>query len=571
MENSMTELSNEEELNLTPKLPENKNNIFEKKPIMMPTLSKVVKKKIGNNLLKKSKKMNREKDQLFLEHQRNSIHYMKNFRSNLPNIITSLTPIEKRNQYKRISVAQKNKSNNKNPYNSRNFEFSMLNYHNSDTANFFENEQLNNTFHLKKINKIKSNKYNENDNEMYLSQILLKKNKNNMPIGNNNLYSRNIENISNKNNINYSYLTQNNLNASIKNYNNNKLKFSLNKKNLMHTIKKPSKINIEKKNLKYKIPLDMINNYNYGKKKIINNFIEEGAGNTRKLNIKQRNNKSANKEIIDCSINDNQNNEEEININDPKAFIKSTLIAFNGLVSQAQELGQILIDNKDMMSSENNKELNNNNKLKETSDEINDMNNLNVKSKINKLNQEIKNEHQTVEELQKINSDLNNKINLFNENSQQYENKVKELVTVINQIKNSNNNTSNSNSNSDNNSNGIGNNNFLKKDNNFTVMLENKPKKKKEKFGFVETIFMKDDKFELIVKKKPPQYNISNKENWTIHKINKEPKLKFVNINKEEKEKGKDKANEEDYLDAASQIANQIIIESLISMENEDE
>ena len=571
MENSMTELSNEEELNLTPKLPENKNNIFEKKPIMMPTLSKVVKKKIGNNLLKKSKKMNREKDQLFLEHQRNSIHYMKNFRSNLPNIITSLTPIEKRNQYKRISVAQKNKSNNKNSYNSRNFEFSMLNYHNSDTANFFENEQLNNTFHLKKINKIKSNKYNENDNEMYLSQILLKKNKNNMPIGNNNLYSRNIENISNKNNINYSYLTQNNLNASIKNYNNNKLKFSLNKKNLMHTIKKPSKINIEKKNLKYKIPLDMINNYNYGKKKIINNFIEEGAGNTRKLNIKQRNNKSANKEIIDCSINDNQNNEEEININDPKAFIKSTLIAFNGLVSQAQELGQILIDNKDMMSSENNKELNNNNKLKETSDEINDMNNLNVKSKINKLNQEIKNEHQTVEELQKINSDLNNKINLFNENTQQYENKVKELVTVINQIKNSNNNTSNSNSNSDNNSNGIGNNNFLKKDNNFTVMLENKPKKKKEKFGFVETIFMKDDKFELIVKKKPPQYNISNKENWTIHKINKEPKLKFVNINKEEKEKGKDKANEEDYLDAASQIANQIIIESLISMENEDE
>ena len=571
MENSMTELSNEEELNLTPKLLENKNNIFEKKPIMMPTLSKVVKKKIGNNLLKKSKKMNREKDQLFLEHQRNSIHYMKNFRSNLPNIITSLTPIEKRNQYKRISVAQKNKSNNKNSYNSRNFEFSMLNYHNSDTANFFENEQLNNTFHLKKINKIKSNKYNENDNEMYLSQILLKKNKNNMPIGNNNLYSRNIENISNKNNINYSYLTQNNLNASIKNYNNNKLKFSLNKKNLMHTIKKPSKINIEKKNLKYKIPLDMINNYNYGKKKIINNFIEEGAGNTRKLNIKQRNNKSANKEIIDCSINDNQNNEEEININDPKAFIKSTLIAFNGLVSQAQELGQILIDNKDMMSSENNKELNNNNKLKETSDEINDMNNLNVKSKINKLNQEIKNEHQTVEELQKINSDLNNKINLFNENTQQYENKVKELVTVINQIKNSNNNTSNSNSNSDNNSNGIGNNNFLKKDNNFTVMLENKPKKKKEKFGFVETIFMKDDKFELIVKKKPPQYNISNKENWTIHKINKEPKLKFVNINKEEKEKGKDKANEEDYLDAASQIANQIIIESLISMENEDE
>ena len=45
------------------------------------------------------------------------------------------------------------------------------------------------------------------------------------------------------------------------------MKFTLNKKNLMNMIKKPSKINIEKKNLKYKIPIDMINNYSYGKKK----------------------------------------------------------------------------------------------------------------------------------------------------------------------------------------------------------------------------------------------------------------------------------------------------------------
>jgi len=35
---------------------------------------------------------------------------------------------------------------------------------------------------------------------------------------------------------------------------------------------------------------------------------------------------------------------------------------------------------------------------------------------------------------------LNNKINLFNENSQQYENKVKELVNVIIQFKQNNNN-----------------------------------------------------------------------------------------------------------------------------------
>ena len=566
----MNEFSNEEYLNITPKY-----NNFGKTPIMVPTLSKADKNKIDNNIFKKSqKKMHREKDQLFLDHQRNSIHYTKNIRSNFPNIITSLTPIEKRNHYKRISFAKKNKSNNKNSCNSRNFEFSMLNYHNSDNINFFEKAQLNDAFHLKKINKIKNNKYNKNESEMNLRQILLTKNKNNMHIGNKNLYSRNIENISKKMNLNSNYFTQNNKNASTKNYNNNKMKFSLNKKNLMHTIKKPSKINLEKKNIKYKIPLDQINNYNYGKKKFINNFMEEGRGNSRKLNIKKINNKSTNKEIIDCSNNDNQNNEEEdIKINDPKDFINSTLIVFNDLVSQAKELGQILIDNKVNINIENNNELNNNNKLKESSDEINDIINLNVNSKINKLNQEIKNEKKSVEELQKIISDLNNKINLFNKNSQQYENKVKELVTMINQIKNSNNNANNSNRNSGNYSNGIGIDNFLKKDSSFSVMLENKPKKKKAKFGFVETIFMKDDKFELIVNKKSPKYNIFNKEKWTINKINKKPKLKFVNINKEKnpKEKGKDKANEEDYLDAASQIANQIIIETLIYMENEDE
>ena len=41
----MVELSNEDELNLTPKLPENKNNKYGKSPLNMPTLSKVIKKK----------------------------------------------------------------------------------------------------------------------------------------------------------------------------------------------------------------------------------------------------------------------------------------------------------------------------------------------------------------------------------------------------------------------------------------------------------------------------------------------------------------------------------------------
>ena len=569
----MTELSNEDDLNITPKLLENKNNRFGKPHINMPTLSKVIKRKANNNLLKKSQKLEKEKEQLINDNHRNSINNMNNYRTNLPNIITSLTPIEKRNNYKRISVAQKNKSSyaNKNSHVSRNFDLSMLNYNNSDNIHFFQNDQLNNTFNIKRIKKVYNNKYCENDNDMNLSQILSNKNKNNIYMGTNNLNSRNIDN---KNNLNY--MTQNNMNSNSKNNYNNRLKFTLNKKNLMNTFKKPSKINLEKKNLKYKIPLEMINNYNYAKKKLINDIMDGGGqaqGNSRKLNIKQRSNKSTNKEIIDCSNIDIQNNEkEEININNSKDFIKSTIIAFNGLVSQAQELGQILIDNKEMINSNNKNELNSS-KLKTSIDNINNMNinDINVKSKIKKLNQEINNEHKTVEELQKINSDLNNKINLFNENTQQYENKVKELVTVINQIKNiNNNNTSNSNSNSYNFINGIGNNNVLRKDINNNFMLENKPKKKKLKFGFVETIFMKDDKFEVLFKKKLPKYDISNKEYLTINKT--EPKLLFVNINKDNNqniERGKNKVSEEEYLDAASQMANHIIIESLISMEND--
>ena len=274
----MTELSNEDDLNINPKLIENKNNRFGKSPINMPTLSKVIKRKVNNNLMKKSQKIQREKDQLFLDYHRNSINNMNNYRTNLPNIITSFTPIEKRKNYKRISVATKNKSSqgNKNSYISRNFDLSMLNYHNSDNINFFQNDQLNNTFNLKTVKKGFNNnyKYNENDNEMNLSHILTNKNKNNIYMGSNNLYSRNIDN---KNNLNLNYMTQNNMNSSSKNNINNKMKFTLNKKNLMNTIKKPSKINIEKKNLKYKIPLDMINNYNYGKKKLMNDIIEGGG------------------------------------------------------------------------------------------------------------------------------------------------------------------------------------------------------------------------------------------------------------------------------------------------------
>ena len=393
---------------------------------------------------------------------------------------------------------------------------------------------------------------------------------------NTHIYSRNVDNMLNKSSLSPNYLTQNNINTSNKN-NFNKIKFSLNKKNLMNTIKKPSKINLEKKNLKYKIPIDVINNYNYGKKKILNDVNVEGHNNnSRKLNIKQRNHKSISgisPTIKSKDINEN-NEKEEININDSKAFIESTLIAFNGLVSQAQELGQILIDNKEMINSNNKSERVETNDIMENNEDDED-NEVNMKSKLNKLNQEIKNKNKTVEELQKINSDLNNKINLFNENTQQYENKVKELVTVINQIKNNSNNPSNSiSNNSDNYSNGIiGNNNTIKKDSSNNFMLENKPKKKKLKFGFVELIFMKDDKFEMIHKPKPPQYQATKPEFLTINKTRKEPQLVFVNINKNSNNivNSDGKATNEEYLDAASQMANSIIIESLLSIQNEDE
>jgi hypothetical protein len=578
MENEIIEFSNEDELNITPKLIGNNNYRFiTKSPLGMQNLSKMIKKKPKQNALHKTLKIPKENENLLIDFHRNSINNINNLRSNLPNIATSLTPIEKRNNFRRESFYLKNKSpntNNKSTFYSRNVESPIYSY-NTDNFNFFENEQLNNTFQLKNLNKIK-NKYNENDNDnINLSQILYMKNKNNISLGSNNLYARNIEN---KNN---NYLIQ------------NKSKFSLNKKNLMNTIKKPSKINLEKKNLKYKIPLDMINNYNYGKKKILNDIIEEEPRNNRKVNVKKRSNKSIsgisplrrnNKEFINCCSNmELYNNEKsELNINDSKAFIESTLQAFNGLVSQAQELSQILRDNKDMVGNKNKNESNNNNKnysyynnSNKLKNSINNVNDLNINSKLNKLNQEIKDEHKTVEELQKINSDLNAKINKFKENTEQYENKVKELVSVINQIKNtnSNNTVSNSNSNSDNYSNGFINNshNIIMKDSNNNLILENRPKKKKTRYGFVETIFMRDENFSKIIKKKPPQYYFSNQQYLTIKKTNKEPKLVVVNMNRTNNDDNfKEKATKEEYIDAATQLANHIIIESLISLQKEE-
>ena len=110
---------------------------------------------------------------------------------------------------------------------------------------------------------------------------------------------------------------------------------------------------------------------------------------------------------------------------------------------------------------------------------------------------------------------------------------------------------------------------MIKEDNNNNnFSIEKKPKKKKYKFGFVELIFMKDDKFQVIQKEKKSQYKITENKNFLIK--NKEPKLVFINLNKNKNNKIKPKATNEDYLDAASQMANHIIIESLISLKNEE-
>lgn len=530
----MTDFSNQDNIYLN----ENRNYRFNRIPLITPTLSKIMKNRVKNNLAQR-KNIQRGRDKLFFDLQRNSINNLDNYTLNLPNISTSFTPIEKRSH---AVPTNKSVQNNIRRYISRNLDTSISNY-NSDYLNLFENKEINRTLQLKRYNQMKYAKYNEND-----------------------AYSRN--------NLYANYLTHNDLNLMSKSNNNNKMKFTINKKNLMNTLKKPSKINIEKKNFKYKIPLDAMNNF--GRKKIAQQTSEEDQSDIlySNININKRNNKSIsyisspmnkNKDFIDC-------NREDINIkDDPKTFIESTLIAFNGLVSQAQELGQVLIDNKEMINLISQNKDDNGNENENENDNNNDDDNE-VKVEMDKLNKELKTGYKTVKELQKINNDLNNKINFFNQNTQQYKDKVQELVSLINQIKNENN-GHNLNSNIDNTSNGT-NNNIISQSTNTNFNLENKPKKKKLKFGFVELIFMKDDKFEVIQKPKMPKYLTSGNEFFTINKTHKEPKLVFVNINKNNNvnyNNKVDKTTMEEYMDAASQMANHIIIESLNSIQNEDE
>lgn len=541
--NNSTEMTKEDEMNLINELDQKNNKKQRKFPMIIPSMAKIKKGKPNNSKINKK--------QLLIDYNKTSVN-ITNLRKNLPKIVTSYTPIEKRNKYTNNFKNKKNKGDKL--YNlSRNFDVSLLNNCNSDNNNFFGRSK-------------NKSKYIENDNE---NDISLNQNFSKI--------SRNEDNYeSNYDNSNMNYMTQNNINSINKN-NNNKIKFDMNKKNIMNKIKHPSKINlnINKKNLKYKIPMDMINNLNQRKQKQSND--KDSHSINRKLNIRQKNNRYNNNINDNLSLTQNNQNIKKMSAytttynnsksnNNKDLNLESTFMTFNNLVSQAKELGHILIDNKDLLKNQNFEFIES-----EENNELFEANNINMKSEINKLNQEIKNEHKSVEELQKINSELNDKIILFNNNAKQYEKKVEELINVINQVKNNSNN--NSNNNSDNISNGISNNNnILRKNSNQNFTIEKIPKKKKLKFGFVELIFMKENKFQMIQKEKPPEYEKSENNNFLIEKQNKEQKLVFVNMNKNNDEENKINytVSKDDYYDAASQMANHIIIESLISLKNDE-
>ena len=99
-----------------------------------------------------------------------------------------------------------------------------------------------------------------------------------------------------------------------------------------------------------------------------------------------------------------------------------------------------------------------------------------------------------------------------------------------------------------------------------------KPKKKKIKFTFCETIFLRSEKLEIINKKVIPKKDINYKEikaeKFDLQKN--KTKLKFVNINSDDSIVNKNiKLDRKEYENAASQIANHLIVESLLSLNEE--
>ena len=441
----MYEYSNENEMNEIKAKLRKKKIKMEKSPIIMPKLSKILKKNV--NLLQHNQKVKRFKDNLLL----NSYSNKNNISTNLPEIITSHTPIERRNNYKMINISTKNKR--KNDEHSRNFGLTIYN-NNSNNYNYIGSQELNNTFQIKKIRE--SN--NQNINRNFIS-------------------------------------TQYNIGKN----NHDKIKFQLNKDNSLYELKKPMKINLKSKNNKKFI--DIINNYNDNKKKLteINTLKEQEREKSPQFNIQ------GNTIIKHIS--------KDLKLNS-KSFIESKL---NNLVSQAKELKNIISNTEE----------------------------------INNLSNKDENKDLEIQKLQKENEDLNSKITILKEKNIKYEQKINELVNSMEQLKQTN--TQNT--------------NVINSQN---LTLEGKPKRKKIKFGFVELIFMHEEKLTIINKKKLPKYTFSEKKTFTLGRVRREPKLIFKNMNNNTNN-DEGKATEEDYIDAAEQIANNIIIESLNSIKLEDE
>ena len=164
----------------------------------------------------------------------NNINILK---SDLPNIVHNLNPLEK-SHYTNVQP-EKNTQEKKNYINSRNVD--SFDYNTGNSGKF------NTSLHLKRLIQIKSNN-NINDadnNQMNLNQIVWHKSKNMGFVGSKNKKSRNIE-ISNSNKNNSLSHSHNVKSFSTKN-NNENIKFTINKKNLLNTIKKPSKIKMKKK------------------------------------------------------------------------------------------------------------------------------------------------------------------------------------------------------------------------------------------------------------------------------------------------------------------------------------
>ena len=99
----------------------------------------------------KNRKLN-NKNNLLINYNNNTSMNITNLRKNLPNIITSLTPIEKRNKYTKTLMISKNKKNNGNNNKglslSRNFGNNSLNKYN--TENSFKSKIIRKTKKIKK-------------------------------------------------------------------------------------------------------------------------------------------------------------------------------------------------------------------------------------------------------------------------------------------------------------------------------------------------------------------------------------------------------------------------------------